>query len=267
MVALILFVTMLYRSQSRLENMLSNNSPENLSKVAIIILGGGLTAGGGVYLHTELRIAKAVELYQQYKSLHAETVVNLIPLSGGTPHKPPPLDEHGFPIAEATAAVKVLLSKFHIPPADIREEPYSLDTLGNAYFLRTLHVDPGRYTELHIVTNDWHMPRTQAMFEHVFSLAPDLHSSSRSSRSSDACPPHASPKLFFVEAAAGLDATLLDTRTKREQASLRTFEAGKHAYTDLLELHTYMFSQHAAYAASRMTHPRVPLDKDVLATY
>jgi len=260
---------MLYRSQSRLTSMLTaeidKTSPPPLkAKVAIIILGGGLKADGTVYPHTELRIAKAAELYKQFKNTPPDdttstpVVVTLIPLSGGTPHKPPPLDASGFPIAEATAAVQVLLSQYSIPPADISEEPYSVDTLGNAYFLRTLHVDPGKLTELYIVTNEWHMPRTRAMFQHVFGLP---------SETTTMCLARAPPKLHFIEVAAGLEPALLEVRRQREQASLAAFEAGKDAYSDLEQLHAYMFTQHAAYAASRLTHARVPLDKDVLATY
>jgi len=263
--------------------MLSSDSlPEkdNIPKVrvAIVILGGGLTAEGQVYPHTELRIAKAVELYKQYKSsgtgtgagtgagAEAGAVVTLIPLSGGTPHKPPPLDPAGFPIAEATAAARVLLNKYNIPASDISEEPYSVDTLGNAYFLRTLHVEPGKYTELHIVTNDWHMARVRAMFQHVFALPRDSLTSS-SSINGATCQPPASPKLFFAEVLSGLEPALLEVRKTREAASLASFQDQKHAYTTLQELHYYMFQEHAAYAASRLTRPRVPLDKDVLATY
>ena len=51
------------------------------------------------------------------------------------------------------------------------EEGFSLDTLGNAYFLRSTHIDPGRFTRMVVVTNDWHMGRARAFFEAVFSLA------------------------------------------------------------------------------------------------
>jgi uncharacterized SAM-binding protein YcdF (DUF218 family) len=274
LVGLVLFVTIF--SQSRLESMITAYKTSPLKKkLAIIILGGGLKADGTVYPHTELRLAKAAELYVRFKNTLPEdatnvSVVTLIPLSGGTPHKPPPLDSRGFPIAEATAAVQVLLSQYSIPPADISEEPYSVDTLGNAYFLRTLHMDPGKYSELYVVTNEWHMARTKAMFQHVFDLPLETittTTTTSSNRCSAMCPVRAPPKLHFIEVGSGLDPALLKVRRAREQVSLAAFEAGKHAYSDLEQLHTYMFTQHAAYATSRLTHARAPLDKDVLATY
>ncbi len=265
-IILILVITMIYRSQSSLGSLLhSSKDITEYSKIAIVILGGGLKANGEVYPHTELRIAKAAQLYRELKGNNAESTptVTLVPLSGGTPHKPPPKDSAGFPIAEATAAVKVLLEQHHIPPSDIREEPYSVDTLGNAYFLRTLHIDPGQYNLVYIITNDWHMPRTQAMFQHVF----DLPAVKAGSSSNFLCQVHNTPKLVFEAVQPGLSPDLLEVRRAREVTSLQEFQKNKHAYADMVELHTYMFTQHSAYAASRLTHPRAPLDKTVLATY
>ena len=57
-------------------------------------------------------------------------------------------------------------------PADfILEENLALDTIGNAYFARLLHtdVDP-TLRGLAVITNAWHMPRSKAVFEHIFSL-------------------------------------------------------------------------------------------------
>ena len=94
-------------------------------KVAIIILGGGLKDNGSVPLHTQARIDKAIELY---KMLNENAVI--ITLSGGTTHKPNPLDSSGFPIWEATAAARRLID-MGIPPHNILEEAFSLDTIGN----------------------------------------------------------------------------------------------------------------------------------------
>jgi len=96
--------------------------------VAIVIPGGGLTKGGECPSHTKLRIEKAFSLYTEKKKL--KRVVHIITLSGGTPYKPNPVDNNGFPIWEATAATKLLLS-MGVPPEDIFEEAFSLDTIGN----------------------------------------------------------------------------------------------------------------------------------------
>lgn len=91
----------------------------------IIILGGGLTSTGDIPEHTQLRVNKAIEMYHRL----GENAY-IIPLSGGTPHKPNPLDERGFPIWEASAAAKKLMA-LGVSGDHILEENFSLDTIGN----------------------------------------------------------------------------------------------------------------------------------------
>ena len=102
-------------------------SNSHSSKTAIIVLGGGLTDKGECPPHTQLRLDKALEIYNKKKSQGGAVI---IPLSGGTPYKPNPVDEKGFPIWEATAAAKQLI-KMGVPYSDILEEAFSLDTVGN----------------------------------------------------------------------------------------------------------------------------------------
>jgi uncharacterized SAM-binding protein YcdF (DUF218 family) len=92
---------------------------------AIIILGGGVTPDGNAPAHTQERIKLALEVD---KELSGKSV--FITLSGGTPHKPNPLDKRGFPVWESTAAAKALLSA-GVAPERILEESFSLDTVGN----------------------------------------------------------------------------------------------------------------------------------------
>jgi hypothetical protein len=92
----------------------------------IVIPGGGLTEKGDIPRHTQLRIDKAIELFNAHKDSNPK----IITLSAGTPHKPNPLDNQGFPILEASAAAKVL-SLNGIPKDRILEEALSLDTIGN----------------------------------------------------------------------------------------------------------------------------------------
>lgn len=104
------------------------------SNIGIVILGGGLLPSGDLPPHTNLRVIEAVKLYQDLLSHSKQENIFIIPLSGGTPHKPNPLDSKGFPIWESTAATKKLLS-YGIPADRIMEESFSLDTLGNVCYM------------------------------------------------------------------------------------------------------------------------------------
>ena len=55
----------------------------------------------------------------------------------------------------------------------ILAETCSYDTIGNAFFARTVHTDPRGLRRLLIVNSKFHMPRTEAIFRWVFGAAPD----------------------------------------------------------------------------------------------
>jgi uncharacterized SAM-binding protein YcdF (DUF218 family) len=126
MVGIITIASLLICFSSNLFSSLETpNNIEHRVENAIIVLGGGVMPNGDVPEHTLLRVQKAVELY---KELNGNA--RIIPLSGGTPYKPNPRDDKGFPIWEATAAAKKLIA-LGVPPAAIFEEAFSLDTIGN----------------------------------------------------------------------------------------------------------------------------------------
>lgn len=243
---------------------------------AIVILGGGVAIDGSVPKHTEIRIDEAVRLY---RSLDGKA--RLFPLSGGTPYKPNPVDAKGFPIWEATAAARALLQR-SIPANRIFEESFSLDTIGNAYWLRTVHIHPGKYRDVYVITNDWHMARTQSIFTTVFSL-PDIdprkmdpsHKSTEEFESVDYYLPHRwlysalyyvmssldldtamteSVRLHFVPVAAGIDdLSILEARKQKEAKSLASFTSTvAPKWRTLYDLHVWLFSEHNAYSAQRL---------------
>lgn len=98
----------------------------NYSVPVILIPGGGLTNDGKVPNHVQLRLNKAFELYEKLKDRYCI----IITLSGGTTHKPNPLNDQGFPISEATASILKLI-EMGIPSTNLYEELFSLDTIGN----------------------------------------------------------------------------------------------------------------------------------------
>eukprot|EP01039_Chlorochromonas_danica_P003120 gene3120-3417_t len=228
-------------------------------KTAIIILGGGLLPDGSLPPHTLLRVERAVEIYQQL-----EGRVVIIPLSGGTPHKPNPLDPQGFVIWESSAAAKKLLA-LGIPAEKVLEENFSLDTIGNAYFLRMIHVENCEFEKLIIITNDWHMSRTRAIFDTVFHLP--MRSSSLQVTS------HSSLHLTYETVPAGVsDQSILAARIAREQQSLITFnEKTRTLWKSMQDLHHWLFVEHNAYASKRLLPKKEDQQKDVntlaLSTY
>jgi hypothetical protein len=169
----------------------------------------------------------------------------LIALSAGTPHRPPPLDPRGFPITEARAGAAYLLAR-GIDPARILLEESSYDTVGNAYFSRVIHAIPRDFRRILVITSDFHMPRTEAAFRWVYSLDPP------------ACAVDFDPVPN-----AGIDPAALAARLARERASLAALHPLIARIRTLAEMHAWMFTEHAAYAAAPRT-PETGLDT---ATY
>jgi len=206
---------------------------------ATIIPGGGLTAAGQVTPWVAARLDQAIATYQgEY----------LIPLSAGTTHKPPPLDERGFPILEAIAAAHYLVQQ-GMPADRIWPETCSLDTIGNAYCARVIHTDPSGLRRLRIITSAFHLKRTAAIFEWIFGLDPDslpyqLH--------------------FIVVPDVGLSPDALKARHQREKAGLTQIHTLSATLQTLSDLHRWLYRDHRAYA---VTHRPQPLTGAALESY
>ena len=189
---------------------------------AILVLGGGVRENGQLPPWGRARFDRALELHR------GEPVVCL---SAGTIHRPPPLDEEGFPIFEASAGAGYLMSRA-LPKELIRVETLSYDTIGNAYFAKLLHVEPPAWRRLLVVTSMFHMARTQAIFDWVFGMDAGRYSIEYS----------ASPD-------EGLDPESLEARGSKEATALRKFQQVRAEIRDKGALHHWLFTRHDIYSA------------------
>lgn len=129
----------------------------------IFIPGGGLLPDGSLPAWTLARLDQALALKDQTHWVGL--------LSGGTVHKPPPLDKTGFPVFESRAAAKYLIKK-GLSPAKILTEICSYDTIGNAYFSRLLFADTHQLERILIITSEFHMARVREIFKWIYELTP-----------------------------------------------------------------------------------------------
>jgi hypothetical protein len=194
---------------------------------AIIIPGGGVREGGVLPPWSAKRFDRAMEL-------HAGEPI--LCLSGGTVHRPPPLDAAGRPIFEAVAGARYLVSR-GAPPELIYTEIASYDTIANALFARLMHTDPRAWKRLLVITSEFHMERTSEIFRWIFSLPPD-----------------SGYRLTFESAPdAGMTAADLNFRRAREKASLAAVRALAPRLRDIAAVHEWLFTKHKAYAADQST--------------
>jgi hypothetical protein len=188
---------------------------------AAIVLGGGVREGGELPPWAIARFETALALCGE---------APIVCLSAGTVHHPPPLNEEGYPWLESVAGAKYLLSR-GIAASRIQVEATSWDTIGNAYFAKLLHVDPAGWSRLLVVTSEFHMPRSRAIFEWVFGMEPDRY------------------ELQFVASPdVGMEPLLLDRRRAKEAAGIESLREITARLRDLPSLHCWLHSEHAAYS-------------------
>ncbi len=199
---------------------------------AVLVLGGGVREGGALPPWVIRRLDRAIDI---------AGTATIVCLSSGTVHRPPPLNDEGYPYIESVAGAAYLLDK-GIPDDRVQVEASSYDTIGNAYLTKLLHVDPVGWRRLAVVTSDFHMPRSRAIFEWVFGMEPGKYSLDFEATPDD-----------------GITGRLLERRIEKEAAALRSFRVLAKQIRDLPAVHKWFHTEHNAYTArgwaTRRTSP------------
>ena len=117
----------------------------------IIVLGGGINREGELPSWVPPRLDKALELYRG-------GMAPRVLVSGK--------GRDNFPTAEAVA-MRQYLTHRDLDPLHVLEEPLSRDTLQNAYFSRVIHLDPLGIKSVMVITNEFHIRRTELIFNFV----------------------------------------------------------------------------------------------------
>lgn len=206
---------------------------------AILILGGGVREGGELPAWAAARFDAA---------LQRESGEPLVCLSAGTTHRPPPLED-GFPITESMAGARYLMQR-GVPPHRIRLETVSYDTFGNAYLTKLLHVDPTGWRRLLVITSEFHMPRTQAIFEWVYGFEAGKYELE-----------------FSASPDRGLSPAAVRVRVEKERRAMRYLDAARARVSSLAELHEWIWTVHSAYSAAGAWKQERSRDPLVLESY
>jgi len=206
----------------------------------IFIPGGGLLPDGSLPAWTIARLDRAISLISRTRFIAF--------LSGGTVHKPPPLDQDGYPIFESRQAALYLVQQ-SLDPSRLLTETSSYDTIGNAYFSRLLFSDPGKMQHLLVITSEFHLPRTKAAFDWIYGLSPL----------------EVNYQLTYESVPnRGLTQKALKARIAREKKSLNTLLDTKKSINSLKDFQSWFYSKHDAYSV--ITKPEIA-NGDALDSY
>ena len=203
-------------------------APREFELDAVVVPGGGLATG--------LQPAPWVAARLDTALAHDARTRDYLVLSRGTTHKPPPVDSRGFPMDESEASA-IYLKRRGVEAGRILLDTWSVDTIGNAAFARLMHADPRGWRRLHVVTSEFHVARTRAIFEWVFALSPA---------------PRPPVELTFEAVPnAGMAPEQVTERGAKEARAVETLRETRRRVTDLVGLHAFVFGEHAAYTAPR----------------
>ena len=180
---------------------------------AIIILGGSFTDSGELMPWVFQRLDEAIKHSTKY----------YIVTSRSTYHKPPLIDENGFPIDECTLMANYLISK-GICSNKILKESWSFDTIGNAYGTLVFHCIPLNLINIMIITSDFHMPRSRSIFQVTFKLIKETNFT-----------------LSFISTSSDLQIST------KERNSLIKWQEDSRKFTSIKDLHNFIFISHNAY--------------------
>lgn len=209
---------------------------------AVLIPGGGLSEDGSPAEWVKSRLDAAYA---------AAGDPWLLPLSAGTPHKPPKLTANGFPIFESHASAEYLL-RLGCSPARILLDTWSLDTIGNAFFARLAHCDPRGWKNLLVITSQFHLPRTRMIFDWIFRVKP-----------------LANPVVLSYQEVpnVGLPPEALKAREAKEHQAISQLIPTIESIQTLEELHRFVFTGHDAYRHASPAKKSFPLNRDLTASY
>eukprot|EP01102_Stenamoeba_stenopodia_P009286 TRINITY_DN2739_c0_g1_i3.p1 TRINITY_DN2739_c0_g1~~TRINITY_DN2739_c0_g1_i3.p1 ORF type:complete len:236 (-),score=27.27 TRINITY_DN2739_c0_g1_i3:3-710(-) len=219
---------------------------------AILVLGGGPPDEQGILRPwVEVRAHLATKIYSKHQQTFPNNSEVIICLSGGTAHKPNYVDSEGYHVFEATLAADVIANSGLVPRDRIYKEWASYDTIGNAYFTRVMHTDIKNWRRLLILTSRFHMERSKAIFEWVFSLDP---------------PSNPYQLFFYATEDVGLNPEDLTIRRQKEQQSVETLiNKTIPRVRSLNQLHDFLFQEHQLYAVG--LKPERASTKAILNSY
>jgi uncharacterized SAM-binding protein YcdF (DUF218 family) len=136
---------------------------------AIVVLGRGVRRDGSLGLIARSRVDRALELF-------AMGVAPRIIFSGRAS-----LVSDGRPRVTEAGAMAAYAASKDLPASGSVLEEQSVDTIGNAYFVRTQWLDPNGWHSVRVVTSDFHIPRAAWLFRKILGSGYDVAFSAASS--------------------------------------------------------------------------------------
>lgn len=138
----------------------------------IIVLGGGVPLDvDNPPIYTKHRCSSAADIYHRSKEIK-DAAVKVLAISAGTAHMPQLISNDGLPVWESTSSASYLMKELNVNKEDVYVETTSYDTISNAFFSRTNFCDVVKWSNILIITNEFHMERSKLIFDWIMNAPP-----------------------------------------------------------------------------------------------
>lgn len=220
---------------------------------AILVLGGGAPKSLEYPpLYTKERCDDAAQVVKERRTLdhhlgllqrikakpgiHESTQdLPILCLSAGTAHVPQLMGQDGLPVWESTSSVAYLQEEYNL--SNLYVETTSYDTIGNAFYARTTHTDINEWRNLLIITSEFHMERTKAIFDWIFlSVEPKL----------------GYQLTYLASQNSGLTDKDIRARKKKERESLQLVQKYATSQRTMKDVYWFLTHDHALYTAKKL---------------
>jgi len=210
---------------------------------SIFVLAGGINQNGECHEWVKRRLDLAVKLYNFSNE-------NIYCLGGGSYHVPPILNKKKFTIHESTACAEYLIGK-GVKSKKIFKEWSSFDTIANGVFGFNNFIVPLKLKKIVVITSNFHMNRSKAIFNWINSLYNNII------------------EIKFLSVSdKNIDDELISIRTTKENKSLENLKKNVILkYSSLQEMLNWFYTEHKAYCSTSEMDRSVLIDEDTKKTY
>ncbi len=213
---------------------------------AILVLGGGVPSSPkDPPTYVKRRCDVVAKLMNAFQEQNSGSIPAVLCLSAGTAHLPQYITPHnGLPLWESTASAAYLMQHptYPVPEKYMFVETTSYDTISNAFFTRSSFTDINGWRRLLIVTNEFHIHRTKAIFDWIFSVPVTKGG------------PSTNYELFYLSCNnVGLSNEAVEARRSHERRGEANVVGNlARQYTNLNSVLGFLTTNHDFYAAKKL---------------
>lgn len=137
-------------------------------------------------------------------------------------------------------------------------ETSSYDTIGNAFFARTVFTDVRDWRRVLVVTSRWHMDRTKQIFDWVFSAPSKSEATQAKLGHKEMYSYH---MRYLMAKDSGMDEHEISDRASKEVGRMQRNREHMQKYKSLCQISSFLNEEHGMYNIGKIMRTTVAHDQ------